>query len=292
MLIKEACQAAGLSRKAVEYYEEQGLVAPVILENGYRDFSGEDVARLEKIGVLRRLGLSVAEIRGLLDAVDPAGEKRLLRDFRAEREEGLAAEGERLALMQKLEEGADWRDVAPAVQAMECKRSILERLRNVFPGPIGQSFTLHFGAFLDEPIGTAEQQAAFERIIELLDDMPPFSPPPELQGFLDEMSAALDNLPDTRRAVEASIADMDGYMEENRDFLDSYLAFRQTEEYRKSPFKQYKDLMRQYQYDHGYIQELLPALRALSPSYDAYARQMESANEALLRAYPGFEEME
>ena len=42
MLINEVCKECNLTKKAVEYYTEQGLIQPRITENGYRQLS-EDV---------------------------------------------------------------------------------------------------------------------------------------------------------------------------------------------------------------------------------------------------------
>ena len=36
MLINEVCKKCSLTKKAIEYYIEQGLVIPAIQENGYR----------------------------------------------------------------------------------------------------------------------------------------------------------------------------------------------------------------------------------------------------------------
>lgn len=63
MLINEVCRRCGLTKKAVEYYVEQELLTPLVLENGYRDFSDEDISLLRKISVLRRLEVPVPEIR-------------------------------------------------------------------------------------------------------------------------------------------------------------------------------------------------------------------------------------
>ena len=60
MLINEVCKRCGLTKKAIEYYEEQGLTRPQIMGNGYRVFSEDDVIRLNKITVLRGLGISVS----------------------------------------------------------------------------------------------------------------------------------------------------------------------------------------------------------------------------------------
>ena len=60
MLINEVCKRCGLTKKAMEYYEEQGLTCPQIMGNGYRVFSEDDVIQLNKIAVLRGLGISVS----------------------------------------------------------------------------------------------------------------------------------------------------------------------------------------------------------------------------------------
>ena len=63
MLINEACRECNLTKKAIEYYGEQGLISPVIMDNGYRQFSDADVSKLKRIVVLRGLGFSVSDIR-------------------------------------------------------------------------------------------------------------------------------------------------------------------------------------------------------------------------------------
>ena len=66
MLINAVCKECSVTKKAVEYYIEQGLVSPTVQENGYRDFSEEDIRRLKKISILRNLGLSVTDIQDVL----------------------------------------------------------------------------------------------------------------------------------------------------------------------------------------------------------------------------------
>ena len=67
MLIKEVSRLTKLTKKAIEYYSEQGLVFPTILENGYRDYKQEDIDRLKKIAVLRKLDISAVEIFEILN---------------------------------------------------------------------------------------------------------------------------------------------------------------------------------------------------------------------------------
>ena len=65
MTIKELEQALGLDRANIRFYEKEGLIHPARLENGYRDYSENDRAELQRVQLLRRLGVSIEEIRGL-----------------------------------------------------------------------------------------------------------------------------------------------------------------------------------------------------------------------------------
>ena len=49
MLINEVCKECNLTKKAVEYYTEQGLIQPRITENGYRQFSETDALKLKRM---------------------------------------------------------------------------------------------------------------------------------------------------------------------------------------------------------------------------------------------------
>jgi len=51
MFIKDVCLETQATKKAIEYYIEQGLITPIVLENGYRDFSASDCEKLKKIKI-------------------------------------------------------------------------------------------------------------------------------------------------------------------------------------------------------------------------------------------------
>ena len=67
MKINELEDLLGVSKATIRYYEDQGLVTPQRSENGYREYSDEDVQLFQKIIVLRKLGLSMTELRDLID---------------------------------------------------------------------------------------------------------------------------------------------------------------------------------------------------------------------------------
>ena len=43
MLINEACNLTGLTKKAISYYEKHGLIKPRKCGNGYREYSKADI---------------------------------------------------------------------------------------------------------------------------------------------------------------------------------------------------------------------------------------------------------
>jgi DNA-binding transcriptional MerR regulator len=65
MRIQELERRTGLERPSIGFYEKEGLLIPVGLENGYREYSEAEVELLKKIKLLRQLGMSVEKIRAL-----------------------------------------------------------------------------------------------------------------------------------------------------------------------------------------------------------------------------------
>lgn len=73
--IEQVAERLQTTKRTLRYYEEIGLLPPAErTEGGYRLYSEEDIARLERIQRLKDLlGFSLAEIRELLQADDERG---------------------------------------------------------------------------------------------------------------------------------------------------------------------------------------------------------------------------
>ena len=69
MTIKDVETLLDIPRATVRFYEKEGLISPTREGNGYRDYSDEDVEKLKKIIILRKIGLPVEEISDLFDGV-------------------------------------------------------------------------------------------------------------------------------------------------------------------------------------------------------------------------------
>ena len=95
MKINEVEAAVGITKKNIRFYEEEGLIAPGREPgNGYRSYSQADVERLQRIKLLRKLDVPLAEIREMLEGQRTLAEGmslqlERLRSRRADLEEAI-----------------------------------------------------------------------------------------------------------------------------------------------------------------------------------------------------------
>lgn len=101
--IGEFARFAGVSVRTVRYYDEVGLLPPVAVdpETGYRSYGADQLARIHRIVALKELGLSLRQLKPLLDDLDPAELRGMLQLKRAELEDRVAEEQERLARVER-----------------------------------------------------------------------------------------------------------------------------------------------------------------------------------------------
>src|SRR5215472_7389100 len=69
MRVGELARRAGVTVRALRYYEVLGLVVPSRLANGYRDYDEGSVRQVEEIRALTRLGLSVEDTRPFVECL-------------------------------------------------------------------------------------------------------------------------------------------------------------------------------------------------------------------------------
>ena len=75
MKINEVEAQVGITKKNIRFYEEQGLLAPRRnSENGYREYGPLEVEQLRQIKLLRKLGVSLEEIRKMQAGIWTVGD--------------------------------------------------------------------------------------------------------------------------------------------------------------------------------------------------------------------------
>lgn len=96
MRIGELAERAGVSQRTIHYYERLGLLQPTHREGaGYRYYDELVLRRLQKIGALQRLGLSLEQIGQVIDlyfedATGIRGKRKVLEILREQREQALS----------------------------------------------------------------------------------------------------------------------------------------------------------------------------------------------------------
>ena len=66
MKINEVVKLTGVSARTLQYYDEIGLLIPKKLDNGYRDYTDENLEKLQKILFYRFLKFKLKDIKELL----------------------------------------------------------------------------------------------------------------------------------------------------------------------------------------------------------------------------------
>lgn len=266
MRIQEAARAAGLTKKALLYYEEAGLIHPRVEENGYRDYTPADVERLSRVAVLRQCGLSVAEIQSALDGGD-------LAECARRRRNALCEAGERLSVLDQLARSGDWAQAARQLETLARRQSVLERMEVCFPGFCGRYLRAHFGPFLRGRIETKEQQEAMETVISFWDQL---DIPPELQDACEAVEFPGD-AEALSRGMRDAVEDLDAFFADHQAYLAWYAQYRQSEAFRQSPAYRFKTALEALLRQSGYNEVFLPAMERLSPDYAAYRQKLRDA---------------
>lgn len=277
MLRNEVQNKTGLTRKAIEYYEEKGLIDPVRLENGYRDYSEKDVEILEKVALFTKLGLSLKEIREII--FDDGTLSSVLRTRQYE----LSVEEKKKEILELIVKDADKSTIDEKVKNLEMTDTIYKKLVNVFPGYYGQMFFSAYRPFLNEPLED-DGRAAFEKFVEYLDSLPEFNLTDEEKEYLDKISADFDmeTLEDINKSKIDAVNNSKEWLEENKEFLDEYEKYKNSDEYKNSEVKKLQDKLSKYMEENNYYEVVIPLIRKFSPSYDEYYRKLIKANEDYL----------
>lgn len=288
MLINEAARKCGITKKAVQYYVEQGLVDPKVLENGYRDFSEEDTKVLKRVVLYRKLGLSIREIRRVLE------DRGEISGIFYQRELELEQEKTKQEWLKRLAAGEAIEDLEPEIDPLSSNTIIIQKLGELFPGYYGKIIRLHFSRYLTGKVETEEQKKAFHQIIEFFDRVPEIHLPDDLREYLDacmEEGSGEEETERLRRVLqeqEYALQNLDEFVRNHKKVLDDYQKYRQTEEYQNSPACRLMETMKQICAANGYDDTFIPAMRKLSPLYNEHYEQLLKANEQFTKNYPEY----
>lgn len=289
MLINEVSKITRLTKKAIEYYVSQGLISPAVLENRYRDYNAQDIKKLNKISVLRKLDVCIEDIRHILnDTTNTA-----LQSESAKKELEYQRDFQKNSLLQRLSQGTPYDEISLELRSMERNRIITDRLLEAFPGYYGRVLCMHFAEFLKEPIQTESQQIAYETVLSFLDNLPALEIPKELEEFFTESTCYIgtDQISEMDKVTKHACQNPDEFLSESKEILEQYFEYKKSDEYKNSPASKLMERIKGFNASNGYNDIFIPAMKKLSPSYAEYYQQLEDANKKLLEQYPEIEQL-
>ena len=274
MLLSEIINEVGMTKRAVKYYEEKGLLSVDKDSNGYRNYSLRDVEILKKISVYRKLGIGIKDIQSLLESGDKS---ILLRIYQEKLKEKALQESELDALRQFIDDGnADKANELLDYQTVE------NAIESLLPGKEwGDYLKSHFKPFLNVRLRTPEQKEALRNIIEYCDETTLKIP------FIMRIGVKLAGgvVQETRTAAE-----MISYY---RDMSES-----EYERLKKSVwngvkmktgimkyhpvFVAQRKMQKKFQ-DKGYHDIFIPNMMVLSSQYAEYKKALDKVNDRMCR---------
>lgn len=278
MLLSEVAKQVNLTKRAIKYYEEQGLLHVTKDANGYRNYSKEHLNILKEISVYRKLGIGIADIKKILETRDLS----LLEQIYEEKSKNLSEETAELEALKHFlsEQNVD------EISAVVDYSTIAEALQDMIPGFYGYYFLNHFTPYLQIAITTTEQQQAYEQILSFLDNtkirIPLFL---RFSGFVMQHILPKPSLQKQLETIDKQIYQyLNPTDEEYQRLLEQT---RKNVKLRNSFFCKYhpafisqRRFMRELQ-NQGYNDIFIPNMIALSPKYKQYHDALTAINKRI-----------
>ncbi|MGX7072528.1 MerR family transcriptional regulator [Helcococcus kunzii] len=275
MLRSEIQKETGLTRKAIEYYEDKELIHPQKSENGYRNYSKKDLDILKKVSIFRKLGMSIPDINQcILSGGDTLSSVLRKKQYQLELDK------KRKAILEMIVKGESNELINEKVSSLDAEETIYEKLENAFPGYFGQMIFAAYQPFLNEPLEN-DGKNSFYKYIDYLDRLPSFELTEEEKEYIEKISSPYDmkTLKNVNQAKRDAIENPEKWMKDNEDVISQYESYKNTEEYQNSMMKQIQDKLKNFMKENQYYEIAIPLIRKFSKSYDEYYKKLLKANE-------------
>jgi len=199
--INEVMKETGLTKKAIYYYESEGLIKPQKNpDNNYRNYSEEDVRKLIIINILRRLDVPIKSIGDIIK--NSVSIKEVLKDQLALTNRKINILLQNKIIMNDLitrdMEESDFtfstlKEFNTELDKLsDSKGQVGKELELYFPGTLGKTFAIFYSDSLNVPLDTDEKIAAWNELINKLDEMKEIDFPEEIKQIVDELYEDVD----------------------------------------------------------------------------------------------------
>ena len=276
MTINDISKELGLTKRAIKFYEEKGLLSVPKDENGYRNYSKEHIRMLKTISVYRKLGIGINDIQNIIKHGD---ESILLQVLKTKETELQDKQAELLELQTFL----STRDVDQAYVQLKYE-TVAQAIKDAVPGFYGRYFLNHFQPYLQIKIQTKEQEDAYNTIKEFWDNTEIRIPLlMRLSGWI-MLRLLPQGTPEQMESKASAKLKLyldpspEGYEKLKKSVLDGYRTKRLL---RFHPaYIEQRKFMKELQ-NKGYNDIFIPNMKILSPAYKTYHDTLTSMNNRI-----------
>ena len=274
MLLNEIANEVGMTKRAIKYYEEKGLLSVNKSNNGYRDYSPNDVDTLKRISVYRKLGVSVKDIKSLLENND---KDVLVRIYNEKMQDKILQDNELNALKQFIEDN----DVNKIDEMLDYQ-SVEDAIESLLPDKEwGDYLKSNFKPFLNIRLETTEQKQALRNILMYCDETT--LKIPLIMRISMKINSGVNKETRTADEMIAYYRDMsEGEYSKLKEMTLQGVKIKSGILKYHPAFVAQRKLQKEFQ-NKGYNDILIPNMIVLSPLYAEYKANLDKVNDKICR---------
>lgn len=276
MRLNEVIKQVDLSKRAIKFYEEKGLLKTKRDSNGYRNYTDKDISLLKEISSYRKMGIGLSDIKEILN------DKSVLKQILIEKKKEITISQNELEALEKFIENNNIEELYDSVDY----KTLADAIQNSIPGFYGYYFLNHFLPYLQIRIQTKEQQEAYNRLIEFWDNTNIRIP------FLMKLNSWILFKLNSKKSLIVQIEQIDSQIKEmlnptEEEYEKLKKKVNDGYKLKNSIFYKYsligisqRKFMKELQ-NKGYNDIFIPSMIALSPRYKEYHNALMAINKRI-----------
>lgn len=276
MRLNEVIKQVDLSKRAIKFYEEKGLLKTKRDSNGYRNYTDKDISLLKEISSYRKMGIGLSDIKEILN------DKSVLKQILIEKKKEITISQNELEALEKFIENNNIEELYDSVDY----KTLADAIQNSIPGFYGYYFLNHFLPYLQMRIQTKEQQEAYNRLIEFWDNTNIRIP------FLMKLNSWILFKLNSKKSLIVQIEQIDSQIKEmlnptEEEYEKLKKKVNDGYKLKNSIFYKYsligisqRKFMKELQ-NKGYNDIFIPSMIALSPKYKEYHNSLMAINKRI-----------
>ena len=276
MRLNEVIKQVNLSKRAIKFYEEKGLLKTKRDSNGYRNYTDKDISLLKEISSYRKMGIGLSDVKRILN------DKSVLKQILIEKKKEITISQNELEALEKFIGNNNIEELYNSVDY----KTIADAIQNSIPGFYGYYFLNHFLPYLQIRIQTKEQQEAYNRLIEFWDNTNIRIP------FLKKLNSWILFKLNSKKSLIVQIEQIDSQIKEmlnptEEEYEKLKKKVNDGYKLKNSIFYKYsligisqRKFMKELQ-NKGYNDIFIPSMIALSPKYKEYHNALMTINKRI-----------